>query len=402
MSNIEKIEQKIQEKHQILQRHNGKLVAKGRFAGKICNIYWRVQNKETDEIYYIMLCGNNVLTYISNDNIDEVIKHNTSWYYNKNLGYIIAGNGNREYIYLHAFITKHQGNGKGGDSVDHLNRKKLDNRKSNLEVKKCGENTSNTQKRQRQKNAIPLPSVLGINNLPKYCEYRPEFYPQTKNLKRDFFLINNHPNLEKSSGGKKNWTTTKSVDVSITQKYKDLIEKLKKIDPYYENDMISVEELHKEFFVENINELNDDIDEDINDDIDVDIKIIDKKENKGDINTLLKIGDNISKKTIQNKPLILKKNEEKEKISIQQTLEILKLKRKNKNKESFDNGVKITRESICEYYKENNIINTLTINMIDKIWNKQILKNEDFEINNLDITYEEYIELVNSKNRINK
>ncbi len=441
MNNINKIEAKIQEKHEILQRYDGKLVSKGKFSGKIFNPYWRVKNKETDEIYYIMLCSENVLTYISEENINEVIQHNSSWFYNKYIGYVIAGNGNREHIYLHAFIKKHYGNGKGGDSVDHLNRKKLDNRDKNLKIKTCGENTSNTQKKKRQKNAIALPEILKIENLPKYCEYRPEFYPQTKNLKRDFFLINNHPNLEKSSAKKNCWTTTKSMSVSIIQKYNDLIEKLKKLDPYYENDMVPIKELHKEFFIDEVlindDNSNEDDDNDSSDNDhsnDINDKQIIKKEEENKINEglqqLLNIEKNISKNNRPNikrklKPLIKKEDlkdeqveqkiekdetannensnmvKKRQEISKKQIIEILRLKIKNKNKESFENGVKITRQSICDYYKENKTIDCLTVNIIDKIWNKMVLKKEDFENNELNMTYDEYIELVNSKNRNN-
>jgi hypothetical protein len=49
--------------------------------------------------------------------------------------------------------------------------------------------------------------------------------------------------------GKKFWATTKSKKISIIEKYNDLIKKIESIDPFYKNDMISTEELHKEFFV---------------------------------------------------------------------------------------------------------------------------------------------------------
>ncbi len=388
---METIENKILEKHNILERLEGKLVTKGKFARQIFNQKWRVQNKETNEIYYIMLCGKNTLTYIDEESIQKVSEHKNAWIYNKNVFYVQSGDENRSLIYLHAFLMNHSGNGKGGDSVDHLNRKKLDNRLCNLKIKTCGENTANIGKK-IQKNAIPLPKPFESTILPKHCSYKPDNYSineikelkefknlsdetlqNLKILKREFFYIENHPDMPLNLSGKKYWATTKSKKISIIEKYNDLMKKIESIDPYYMNDMISTEELHKEFFI---------ISNDNSDNI---------------INSEKNIKNNDLADIVNNNKKKVNKDNIKEVINNKLIIEILQLKERCRKNENFDNGIKITRLSICKYYKDNNILLNLTVNKIDRIRNRLLLKESDFENEDLKISYVDYNNLVQMK-----
>lgn len=212
----------IEEKHEIIQFTEGKKIKNGRASGEIRNPYWLVLNKETKEDYYIMVCGEKVFTYISVEDIKSVSEYEYTWVYSKKLGYVAAHlkeeDKNYNKIYLHSFIMDHLGKGKGGDSVDHINRKRLDNRRENLRICTVGVNTSNAGKRDRSRNSKPLPKKLGIKNIPKYVNYQEdklspkeirekiekghindipdksdEYLSRLYIFKRNFFVVDNHP-----------------------------------------------------------------------------------------------------------------------------------------------------------------------------------------------------------------
>ena len=270
MEMYEEIVEQINELHEIISYHAGKMVMKGCRSGEVKNPYWHVRNKETSDEYYIMSCNDRVLTYISIESMEDVINFDYTWNYNKSLGYIFS-NG----IYLHAFIMDHIGHGKGGDSVDHINRKKLDNRLSNLIVVSCGENTHNIGKRDKKRGARPIPKELGITKTPVYTEYKQDkFSPKELRdkiksgaitnihntsdeylgriylLKRKYFVVENHFLQVPNEKGIRHWNSSKAKDVSIYEKYQSMIDYLISIgDIYYYNSMIPPKELHKEFFL---------------------------------------------------------------------------------------------------------------------------------------------------------
>ncbi len=367
---------KIEEKHEIIEFTEGKKIMRGRASGEIKNPYWYVKNLETEEEYYIMVCGDRVFTYISKEYIKKVVNIEYTWTYNRILGYVYSNIG-----FLHSFIMDHNGHGKGGDSVDHINRKRLDNRRENLRISTVGENTSNQLKNDRSREACPLPKELGDRKEPKYVQYRPENYSikflkeraeysnmtdeqllQLKILKRDFFIVENNPKQIPDEKGKRYWATTKSMKVSIVEKYDMMIKYLESIGYDWKLDMIDIRDLHSEFFI------------------------------KMEDDDFIKI-----KKPTKSMKESMEKIPKKEgiKLSPQMIIEILLWKKKLYNGEKkMEDGTKINKDNLCQYYKNKDDID-LTVNKMHTIWNKELLKKEHFKDNDLEITYEEYLELIN-------
>ena len=132
---IKKCEVKINYNHIIISSNKGDNKQYGKDAGNEKNHYWIVKNKHTNEEYILMYCEKDVFTKIDIDKIN-IVKEIKASFYLTNVGYIsynISNKNKKESIYLHSFIIEHFGNGKGQDSVDHINRQKLDKLRQNLD-----------------------------------------------------------------------------------------------------------------------------------------------------------------------------------------------------------------------------------------------------------------------------
>lgn len=213
----------------VKKKYKGHIKSMGKTAGKVRNSIYKVINVETNEIRYLMQCNDDytMISYECRKSIKKYEEQVLTWYKLSN-GYIgthIYIDDKQTIMYLHQYITGHYGNGQGQDSVDHINRNKLDNRIENLRIISQSEQNKNTGKRARKYNAKDLPDGITQDMLPKYVVYYNECYNKEKDLYRDFFKIEKHPKQEG-----KEFCSSKSTKISIQDKLTEIIDMLNRIE----------------------------------------------------------------------------------------------------------------------------------------------------------------------------
>lgn len=239
-------EYKLPNNYKILKSHPGHYVTIGHHSGLLKNAHWLVFDKDTKKEYYLMHCTGDYYTKFSKDDYKDVINPENNcfptWHYEK-VGYILTKSYNNEkgHYYLHQLICqKHQDKKFKTQSVDHINRDKLDNRNTNLRFLTQSQQNQNTVKRERKYNAQNLPEGINQKDMPKYVGYKSERYGPNNIHFRFCFVIEKHPyqNILKTKNIKDEdfpirWYTTKSMKVDSNEKLQQAIDKRKEYDEQF-------------------------------------------------------------------------------------------------------------------------------------------------------------------------
>lgn len=235
-------------KYEILEFGKPILIKYGKSSSEYRNMYYKVKNRITNDIHYIMNIkqeNNDLYTKFSCEDLDKVLTRNKVYYINGD-GYISIMINKKSY-YLHQLIMNIHDIIEYNEietTIDHINRDKLDNRRENLRLASMSLQNTNRDKSDRRCDAIDLPIGINQKDIPKYVTYRLDVYDPNKHqnetyneyinayknkdkkcleirkkildeniLKyREFFYIEHHPNQEKL------FESSKSNKISLIDK----------------------------------------------------------------------------------------------------------------------------------------------------------------------------------------
>lgn len=213
----------------------------GRKAG---HIEYRFVNHNTKEYVVGSILHNNILVKFVFDKEDYDVVSQRAWHFASD-HYISStyccSDGKRRELYLHNLVMgRLEFNGKGQkESVDHINRNGLDNRKENLRIITQSQQNINQVKKKRN---VILPEGCAIkpDDIPKHI-----WYMRAQGQHGDRFAIEfKTENIC--------WKTTSSKAVSLQQKLEqakvkleELYEQYPHLNPNYEDN--TIKELNESF-----------------------------------------------------------------------------------------------------------------------------------------------------------
>lgn len=159
---------------------------------------------------------------------------------------------------LHQHLTGHYGHGRGKESIDHINRNKLDNRIANLRITSQSVQNENRDKVRRHKSAKELPHEIKDIILPKFVVYYKE--KVSGDTYRELFTVEGHPLQKEKEKGIENsktsqlksrrWATTKSNRVSITSKLESAKLYITELDRLYTDSLYTMKEIDAPIIIE--------------------------------------------------------------------------------------------------------------------------------------------------------
>lgn len=226
------------------KRFEGIVNSRGQKAGIEQN--WGYHAKDSDgKDCILMYCNPGV--YVIADSLDGlrmIHEKQVSWYCMKT-GYVgchAEREGVKTCLTMHQVIMNHDGYGKGGPSIDHINRNKLDNRRANLRITTQSIQNENRDKVARHRTAKGLPEDIQ-EELPKFVVYYKE--KVSSDSTREFFSVEGHPlqklkeekviNSQTNQLTSRRWATTKSNKVSILDKLKQAKSYVAELDKLVSN-----------------------------------------------------------------------------------------------------------------------------------------------------------------------
>ena len=163
----------------------------------------------------IQFNGNDMKFVIDKDDYDKI--KDRAWHYTSNqyISSSITVESNRKQLYLHNLVMNRLDHpGKGAtETVDHINRNGLDNRKENLRIITQSQQNLNQSKKKRSV-ILPPGCPIKADDIPKHI-----WYVRANGLHGDRFAIE-----FKTEGFV--WKSTSSKMISIHEKLKQAKEKL--------------------------------------------------------------------------------------------------------------------------------------------------------------------------------
>ena len=216
---------------------NGHFNKNGKSAYIMKNPIWYVN--EDDKKIILMYVESDTLIKLCEKSYSEIlnfeIKNNNGnklTFYKDTNGYITT-HFKSSGLFIHQIITGCYGNGKGTKniSVDHIDQDPLNNTFENLRIASQKEQQENSKgikegtKRARKTNARELPNGITQEMIPKYVYYCKECYNKEKQLYREFFRIEKHPNMKT-----KQIAGSKSMKLSIGDKLEQIKEKIAELN----------------------------------------------------------------------------------------------------------------------------------------------------------------------------
>ena len=194
------------------------------------NVLAKIRGTNEDKIKYVLSDSNSrkycALLWSKLNNLpivydyefdEEMMKHN--WYLSS-VGYAYS-----EPLYMHLYVYQIQNIPFTTETIDHINEYKCDNRKKNLRLATQSEQNTNRATRSDKKPPCEELQNLGITDLPRYVRW---------DNGENKFIIDKHPYLvqevAKGNRSKPTMSGSKSNKLTITQKYQDILARLKELD----------------------------------------------------------------------------------------------------------------------------------------------------------------------------